>query len=845
MASGKSNYQAWKFRIIRILKEKGLLTAIETDVDKGNSKDLARDNAAFTILTLNVKDSQITHIQECATAKEAWEALRIVHQGIGASGRMVLMQRLWALRMVEGDDMAEHLNKFRELANQVESLSADSKGIENNELVTPLSLSLPESYEPIIMTLQSRADEITFDIFSGRLLQESARRQVVQTTSPSLGQSTSVTAFAARSYGRGRGGGRYGGARGGMRIQHIFGRPASADSTGKSGGTPSKGRGKCFYCQKEGHWKRDCYKWKANEAKEGGQISRGEQTGLAFTIQEGMTMVIHQHNWIIDSGASQHLCSNKDSFQEGTYREIRQKAIEIADGSKIAAIGMGNVSIGQLCLSDVLHVPQAGGNLISVGRLIDSGYNVSFGSKMCTISKQALSLKGERQGNLYCLRKLKNHDSAHLGLATNKSVPETAEVWHRRLGHRTLDTGSISYLKSRVSDFEIKGNTGERDERKICKTCAIGHQHKEPMTGSRGKAVELLEVVHSDICGPMQVSTINGERYFITFIDSKSGRIAVTLLKAKGDALGAFQAYKARAEKEAGREIKNLRTDGGGEFIGRHFKSYLRICGIVHSVSPPYTPSHNGLAERANRTLMEAARCMIANTNLEKSFWGFAVATAAHIHNRLPSRSHEDQSPLEFWTGRIPSIGHLRIFGSVTHTLIPKEQRKKLDERSKKCILIGYDENAGSKVYRLFNPATKTVHSSRDIIVKEQESSSPSTLEYETTCQIEFAPQYAEESESNNEEGERERGTEETLPIETRSDQPDQEEFGGDTIIVKPPAELVKARKEKVSRQQTRGSEQQQNLGQHFSAQPWRAMIAHTEEPQTLKEALSSEDSEK
>ena len=101
MVSGKSNYQAWKFRIVRILKEKGLLPAIEENLDKTNSKALAQDNAAFTILTLNVKDSQITHIQECSTAKQAWESLRIVHQGIGESGRIVLMQRLGALRMVE------------------------------------------------------------------------------------------------------------------------------------------------------------------------------------------------------------------------------------------------------------------------------------------------------------------------------------------------------------------------------------------------------------------------------------------------------------------------------------------------------------------------------------------------------------------------------------------------------------------------------------------------------------------------------------------------------------------------------------------------------------------------
>jgi len=79
---------------------------------------------------------------------------------------------------------------------------------------------------------------------------------------------------------------------------------------------------------------------------------------------------------------------------------------------------------------------------------------------------------------------------------------------------------------------------------------------------------------------------------------------------------------------------------------------------MVHSVSPPYSPKQNGLAERANRTLMEGAQCMIEDSRLTKPFWGYAVTTAAHIHNRLPSRLHEYKSPLEHWTGETPSIGH-------------------------------------------------------------------------------------------------------------------------------------------------------------------------------------------
>lgn len=171
LASGRSNYHAWRFRIVRILKEKRLLTAIEEELDEDDIHAVQRDNQAFTILTLNIKNSQITHIQDCETVQEAWEALREVHQGIGATGRMVLMQRLWGLRMQDGDDMAGHLNKFRELANQVESLSPEGKQIDDNELVTLLSLSLPASYEPLVMALQSRSDDISIDIFTARPLQ--------------------------------------------------------------------------------------------------------------------------------------------------------------------------------------------------------------------------------------------------------------------------------------------------------------------------------------------------------------------------------------------------------------------------------------------------------------------------------------------------------------------------------------------------------------------------------------------------------------------------------------------------------------------------------------------------
>ena len=201
MATGQSNYNAWRFRIIRILKEKDLLSAIG---DSDTPPTPNKDDQVFTIITLNIMDSQIPYIQDATTTKEAWTALKEVHQGIGMNGRMVLMQRLWGLRMLEGDDMAQHLNLFREIANQLRSLSEDGKGMDDTELVTILTLSLPQSYEPLVMALQSRSDTITFDLMAGRLLQESGRRQINQGTNPTqAGTNTSSTAFTAHRPGTG------------------------------------------------------------------------------------------------------------------------------------------------------------------------------------------------------------------------------------------------------------------------------------------------------------------------------------------------------------------------------------------------------------------------------------------------------------------------------------------------------------------------------------------------------------------------------------------------------------------------------------------------------------------
>ena len=275
--------------------------------------------------------------------------------------------------------------------------------------------------------------------------------------------------------------------------------------------------------------------------------------------------------------------------------------------------------------------------------------------------------------------------------------------------------------------------------------------------------------------------------------------------------------------------MRVLKSDGGGEYLNNEFKLYLQSWGIAHKISPPYTPGHNGLAERTNRKLMESAQCMIADVQLDKACWGFAVVTAAHIHNRLPSRSHESRSPLHHWTGRPASIVHLRVFGSVTYALIPAVKRKKLDSHLAKCILLGYEEDAGRKVYHIYDLASKRVLCSGDVIIDETGTSTAERNEGTMVEEIEIGLPEVREKEMWQDSVEI--ATRDTTPIPPTTDVPDRDGFGGDTIIVRPPGKVAETRGQPVSVVGPRRSERQRNTSQYtssrISSNTMRAMLAN------------------
>ncbi|GJT01066.1 retrotransposon protein, putative, ty1-copia subclass [Tanacetum coccineum] len=215
----------------------------------------------------------------------------------------------------------------------------------------------------------------------------------------------------------------------------------------------------------------------------------------------------------------------------------------------------------------------------------------------------------------------------------------------------------------------------------------------------------LLGIIHTDVCGPLRYVSRQGASYFITFNDDYSRYGYVYLLKHKHEVFETFKVFKNEVENQLGKTIKALRSDRGGEYISQEFKDYLKACGIVQQLTPPYTPQHNGVSERRNRTLLDMVRSMMNLTTLPLSFWDYALESATRILNMVPTKK-VDKTPYELWYGKVPNLSYLKVWGC--EALVKRDTPDKLQQRSVKCIFIGYPKETMG-YYFYFPPENKIV----------------------------------------------------------------------------------------------------------------------------------------
>lgn len=368
-------------------------------------------------------------------------------------------------------------------------------------------------------------------------------------------------------------------------------------------------------------------------------------------------------------------------------------------------------------LRGVLLVPGLGTNLYSIRTATAAGAQVLFSNETVSLSRNGvILLEGSRAGrSLYHLNIQAKEQSSLVSSTALQSVKlQPLSLWHQRFGH--LSPKTILKMASLGSTKGLVLFNDKTPVPSLCKGCHLGKMHRFQFQAGRQRGTEIGQLVHSDVCGPMQVTTPGGNRFFVIFKDDYSSWCVTRLLKTKSEVAATLREFAAYMKNQTGFPLVTIRSDNGGEYLGKDTQEWMASNGIRHERSAPYTPQQNGVSERMNRTIMEAARSILHEKQVPLELWGEAVTCATHILNRSLSRTSE-VTPFELWHGCKPDVSYFRVFGSPAFVHIPEEQRRKLDQKALKCILVGYCE--ASKAYRMWNPTTRKLIISRDVAFDE------------------------------------------------------------------------------------------------------------------------------
>ena len=475
--------------------------------------------------------------------------------------------------------------------------------------------------------------------------------------------------------------------------------------------TDPKSRFPCRVCKNLGHWAAECPQ-KPAEKREGASFVAN---ALEASVGE-----LSPLSWYCDSGASRHISPDRECFETFTKFDTPERISLGKKGAEMFACGEGDVRMttylnggrGTLVLRKVLFVPEAAVNLLSVRVAAEAGFQAVLGRTGVVVlderSGRAVVIGYPRGGQFVMdVSVVKPKCAVEVNLsATTKSL----QLYHERLGHQ--DKQHVKAVLQR------QGIPSVEDGERFCDGCAQGKMHRLPYRSRVERAAGVGELIHTDVNGPMQTKSIGGNRYFVCFKDDYSRFRRIFFLKEKSQVCDALEQFLNEAEAN-GHRIQKLRSDGGGEFVGKRVAKLLADRGIAAYVAPPYSPEINGVAERENRTLVEAARSMLCASRLPRTLWAEACSTAAYILNRTGKSSVEGVTPNELWFGgQAGLMKHLKVFGTGCYVYVQKKFREKFDSKSVFGHLVGYVNDRDG--YRIFCPSSKRVLLSHDVRFKPE-----------------------------------------------------------------------------------------------------------------------------
>ena len=728
-----ANYQSWKYNAKLVLMERGLwgftqegqeIPPEETATATVRNAFRLRKDKAYSLIALNVEKDLQVHISSVTDPLVAWQTLQKQFEFISVTQIVRLTRKFYAASMEEGGDLMQHLTAMTSLAEQLRELKEE---ISSKKFATVVLGSLPASYDNFLTSLNARnADDLDWENVKGLLIEEFMKRK-----DKSEREANENALFAKRDQQHVRQQNQNGAQRGRRNFRGRGARGGQHNSSDRSDHQERMKHVQCYNCQQFGHYSRDCGAKKHSRRNEGSNLAMEEKD--MEEEREGVALICSgdtsTEKWFIDSAATKHMTNDK-TILKNFIQYRKPTKIYLGDDTVVLALGEGEVDLPTpdvvLNLHKVLFVPDMTKNLLSVPAMALMKAQVCFDEEHCVIEKNGREyVIGSLHDKLYMVNTV---EYAHVSTAQTSDA--SIEVWHCRFGHLNYDYVNKLTKEEMVQGMKIHGST---QPNKQCEACIMGKmQRKSPPKQSTQRATRPFEVLHSDICGPMQVPSKGGSRYMLTFTDDYSRFVTTYFIKNRSEMLTKFKecvnyierqfGYHVETlvlpdEEEDSPKVKTLRSDNGGEYVSKEATKFCKEKGISQEYTNPYCPEQNGVAERLNRTIMESARSMLQQANLPQEFWAEACNTAVYNHNRSPTAALQNKTPFECVFRRKPNVSHLRVFGCVSYVHVPDNRRKKLDAKARKAIFVGYP--SGVKGYKLYDIEKKMFIISRNVIFWE------------------------------------------------------------------------------------------------------------------------------
>ncbi|KAJ9538292.1 hypothetical protein OSB04_031025 [Centaurea solstitialis] len=458
--------------------------------------------------------------------------------------------------------------------------------------------------------------------------------------------------------------------------------------------------------------------------------------------------------WHVDSGCSRHMTGIMSLLED--FKKFEGGHVAFGDnpnGGKIS--GKGKVSKGKMTFDDVYFVEQLKYNLLSVSQVCDKKFGVFFTDTECLILAPGYMIPRKKEAKKpMCVAHVKKKTSERdqpkacsdqhiLPLSSPLSHTQTMayKLFYNFAGldtrHYKIDESKVMLRtprKDNVYCLDIEDASSLTSLNCLLSKASVSESslwHRR-MCHMNFKNMNLLvknnlvrrlpakEFSSDDHC----VACLKGKKsYCLVIVDDYSRFTWVYFLRTKDETSGLIKPFVTRVENKTNLRVKVIRSDNGTEFKNADLNSFCEEKGIERQYSAPRTPQQNGVAERRNRTLIEAARTMLADSKLPITFWAEAVNTSCYVQNRVLIVKSKGKTPYELFEKKKPYIGFLQPFGCPCTILDTKTHLGKIKSKSDDGFFVGYSSQ--SKALRVFNSTTRIIEESDNVKCNENTPNIP------------------------------------------------------------------------------------------------------------------------